>query len=146
MAYNADPVTVFSPEDIFKNIQQAQRRVHLASTNKNERSSRSHTILMLQYKEINLEGSEKTAKLNLVDLAGSENVKETGATGIVLKEAGKINQSLTVLSLVISKLISGESHIPYKDSKLTHLLSESLGGNSRTTVICTARRAKKNTH
>ena len=107
-------------------------------TNKNERSSRSHTILVLTFKEINAEGSEKSAKLNLVDLAGSENVKETGATGIVLKEAGKINQSLTVLSLVISKLISGEPHIPYKDSKLTHLLSESLGGNSKTTLICTA--------
>ena len=106
-------------------------------TNKNDRSSRSHTILVLQYKEISLEGSEKTAKLNLVDLAGSENVKETGATGIVLKEAGKINQSLTVLSLVISKLISGDSHIPYKDSKLTHLLSESLGGNSKTCLIVT---------
>lgn len=118
----------------------------MAMTNKNERSSRSHTILVLTFKEINAEGSEKSAKLNLVDLAGSENVKETGATGIVLKEAGKINQSLTVLSLVISKLISGEPHIPYKDSKLTHLLSESLGGNSKTTLICTARRAKKHTH
>lgn len=143
MAYNATPVTVFSPEDIFTYIQKAQQRVHVAMTNKNDRSSRSHTILILQYKQINVDKSEKTAKLNLVDLAGSENVKETGATGVTLQEAGKINQSLSVLGLVINKLLAGESHIPYKDSKLTHLLSESLGGNSKTTLICTTRRAAK---
>lgn len=84
MAYNATPVTVFSPEDIFTYIQKAQQRVHVAMTNKNDRSSRSHTILILQYKQINVDKSEKTAKLNLVDLAGSENVKETGATGVTL--------------------------------------------------------------
>ena len=136
---NADPVTVFTPEDIFSNIQKAQQKVHVASHNLNERSSRSHTILVLQYKQINKNGSEKTARLNLVDLAGSENVAQTGATGITLDQAKKINLSLTMLGRVINKLSEGDSHIPYRDSKLTHRLCESLGGNSKTTLICTAR-------
>ena len=110
----------------------------------NERSSRSHTILVLSYKQINKDNSQKSAKLNLVDLAGSERVEKTGATGDLLNEAKKINLSLTQLGIVINKLAEGgKGHVPYRDSKLTHLLQESLGGNSKTTLICTISRNRR---
>ena len=82
----------------------------------------------------------KSAKLNLVDLAGSERISKTGATGKVLEEAKKINQSLTYLGMVIKELSEHKDHISYRNSKLTLLLRESLGGNSKTTLICTASR------
>ena len=110
----------------------------------NDRSSRSHTILVLSYKQINKDNSQKSAKLNLVDLAGSERIEKTGATGITLEQAKKINLSLTQLGIVINKLSEGgKGHVPYRDSKLTHLLQESLGGNSKTTLICTVSRNKR---
>ena len=80
--------------------------------------------------------STKIGKLSLVDLAGSEKVGKTGATGQTLEEAKKINKSLSSLGMVINALTDGKStHIPYRDSKLTRILQESLGGNSRTTLI-----------
>ena len=106
----------------------------------NDRSSRSHTILVLEYKQINTDGSIKKAKLNLVDLAGSERIGKTGATGKVLEEAKKINQSLTSLGRVINALTKAEKHVPFRDSKLTYLLKESLGGNSKTCLVCTISR------
>lgn len=78
----------------------------------------------------------KAGKLNLVDLAGSERQSKTQATGIRLKEATKINLSLSALGNVISALVDGrQSHIPYRDSKLTRLLQDSLGGNTKTVMI-----------
>lgn len=75
--------------------------------------------------------------LNLVDLAGSERAEQTGATGERLKEAGNINKSLLTLSRVIEQLSDkSEERIPYRDSKLTRMLQNSLGGNSMTTIIC----------
>lgn len=106
----------------------------------NDRSSRSHTILVLEYLQQNLDGSSKSAKLNLVDLAGSERIGKTGATGKVLEEAKKINMSLTTLGRVITQLGEPGSYVPFRDSKLTQLLRESLGGNSKTTLICTLSR------
>jgi kinesin family protein 5 len=84
----------------------------------NERSSRSHTILVLEYVQVNKDGSRKGAKLNLVDLAGSERIGKTGATGKVLEEAKKINLSLTTLGRVIQALGEG-GYVPFRDSKLT---------------------------
>jgi centromeric protein E len=76
--------------------------------------------------------------LNLVDLAGSERVGHTGAEGQRLIEGGHINKSLLALGTVISKLSEGDSlHIPYRDSKLTRILQSSLGGNARTSIVCT---------
>ena len=81
-------------------------------------------------------GQAKTSKITLVDLAGSEKISKTGAEGKVLEEAKKINTSLTALGKVINLLSDGKSsHIPYRDSKLTRLLQESLGGNSLTNLI-----------
>lgn len=85
-----------------------------------------------------MEGKQrfKAGKLNLVDLAGSERQSKTQATGIRLKEAVKINLSLSALGNVISALVDGrQTHIPYRDSKLTRLLQDSLGGNTKTVMI-----------
>ncbi len=113
----------------------------------NAESSRSHSIFIITVTQKNMaDGSVRTGKLYLVDLAGSEKVGKTGATGQTLEEAKKINKSLTALGMVINSLTDGKvvsslflisqsTHIPYRDSKLTRILQESLGGNSRTTLI-----------
>lgn len=103
----------------------------------NAESSRSHSIFVLTISQKNVEtGSVRSGQLFLVDLAGSEKVGKTGATGQTLEEAKKINKSLSALGNVINALTDGTSrHIPYRDSKLTRILQESLGGNSRTTLI-----------
>ena len=110
-----------------------------ASTNMNQDSSRSHslfTIFIETAEESNGEERYKVGKLNLVDLAGSERSSKTGATGQTLKEGIKINMSPTALGNVISSLIDPASkHIPYRDSKLTRLLQDSLGGNTKTVMI-----------
>jgi len=104
-------------------------------TDMNEASSRSHAVLTITVEVASKhpDGSEhiRVGKLNLVDLAGSERQSKTGATGLRLKEATKINLSLAALGNVISSLVAGTSHIPYRDSKLTRLLQDSLGGNTK---------------
>ena len=103
----------------------------------NTESSRSHSLVQFTVQQRNTEtGSSKTGRLYLVDLAGSEKVGKTGASGQTLEEAKKINKSLSALGMVINALTDGKSsHVPYRDSKLTRILQESLGGNSRTTLI-----------
>ncbi|KAK8105427.1 hypothetical protein PG999_008786 [Apiospora kogelbergensis] len=111
--------------------------VSIAATNMNQESSRSHSIFVITITQKNVEtGSAKSGQLFLVDLAGSEKVGKTGASGQTLEEAKKINKSLSALGMVINALTDGKSsHVPYRDSKLTRILQESLGGNSRTTLI-----------
>jgi kinesin family protein 5 len=124
----------------------------------NAESSRSHSIFLITIIQRNTEtGAQKTGNLYLVDLAGSEKVGKTGASGQTLEEAKKINKSLSALGMVINALTDGKVgwllwrfslsemlttfinsqsvHVPYRDSKLTRILQESLGGNSRTTLI-----------
>jgi kinesin family member 5 len=123
--------------EVYTAMQVGQQARVTASTNMNLESSRSHSIFVLtiQQKDINT-GTEKTGMLYLVDLAGSEKVGKTGATGQTLEEAKKINTSLSCLGNVINALTDGKStHVPYRDSKLTRILQESLGGNSRTTLV-----------
>ena len=114
----------------------------VGATLMNAESSRSHSIFTAYVETMEtLEGQEKDSiragKLNLVDLAGSERQSKTAATGDRLKEAMKINLSLSALGNVISALVSGKAkHIPYRDSKLTRLLQDSLGGNTKTLMIC----------
>ena len=103
----------------------------------NEHSSRSHSIFLINVKQENLENQKKlSGKLYLVDLAGSEKVGKTGVEGMGLEEAKNINKSLSALGNVIAALADGnKSHIPYRDSKLTRILQESLGGNAKTTIV-----------
>lgn len=113
----------------------------VSSTNMNEHSSRSHLILIMNINQFSLEDlSKRSGKLYLVDLAGSEKISKTGATGVTLDEAKGINKSLTTLGMVINALTDSNNksgHIPYRDSKLTRILCESLGGNSKTALIIT---------
>ncbi|KAG2517307.1 hypothetical protein JM16_004063 [Phytophthora kernoviae] len=109
------------------------------SMNNNEGSSRSHSIFTVVVETSETIGGQdhfKAGKLNLVDLAGSERQSKTGATGNRLKEGCKINLSLSALGNVISALVDGKGkHIPYRDSKLTRLLQDSLGGNTKTLMV-----------
>lgn len=111
-----------------------------AETKMNRESSRSHSILTLhintrEKKENSECFSIKSSKMHFVDLAGSEKQKSTLAVGERLKEASSINKSLTALSIVIEKLSAKATHIPYRDSVITKILRDSLGGNSKTILI-----------
>ncbi|XP_029863000.1 kinesin heavy chain isoform X2 [Aquila chrysaetos chrysaetos] len=130
---------VSSPEEILDVIDEGKSNRHVAVTNMNEHSSRSHSIFLINIKQENVETEQKlSGKLYLVDLAGSEKVSKTGAEGAVLDEAKNINKSLSALGNVISALAEGtKAYVPYRDSKMTRILQDSLGGNCRTTMfIC----------
>uniref|UniRef100_A0A4W3K5C0 Kinesin-like protein n=1 Tax=Callorhinchus milii TaxID=7868 RepID=A0A4W3K5C0_CALMI len=128
---------VSSPEEVMDVIDEGKSNRHVAVTNMNEHSSRSHSIFLINIKQENMETEQKlSGKLYLVDLAGSEKVSKTGAEGSVLDEAKNINKSLSSLGNVISALAEGtKTHVPYRDSKMTRILQDSLGGNCRTTII-----------
>lgn len=115
------------------------------ATNMNERSSRSHAIfqIVIEMAETDKKGV-KVGKLNLIDLAGSERQSKTGSTGDRLREAAKINKALSALGNVIYALAESSSHVPYRDSKLTRLLQDSLGGNSKTIMIANIGPASSN--
>jgi len=130
---------VCSPNDIYALLERgAQSRIR-AQTKMNDVSSRSHavfTIILEQMKISKGKKKFKCGKLNLVDLAGSERVKLSGATGKQLDESRRINKSLSALGNVINALTDPKTkHIPYRDSKLTRLLQNSLGGNCKTSMI-----------
>ncbi|CAL8397493.1 unnamed protein product [Arctogadus glacialis] len=129
---------VCSPEEVMDAIDEGKNSRSVAVTNMNEHSSRSHSIFQINIKQENAQTGQKlTSKLYLVDLAGSEKIGKTGAEGTVLDEAKMINKSLSALGIVISALAEGSNYIPYRDSKMTRILQDSLGGNCRTTmVIC----------
>lgn len=113
----------------------------ISSTRMNSDSSRSHSVFIITIEQRNsATGATKSGKLFLVDLAGSEKVGKTQAKGQTLKEAQHINKSLSALGGVMNALTSGQAntHVPYRDSKLTRLLQDSLGGNSQTTLLVCA--------
>ncbi|KDO30380.1 hypothetical protein SPRG_05091 [Saprolegnia parasitica CBS 223.65] len=121
-------------------MRQGNKSRSVGATNMNQTSSRSHSIftIVVECLSDGMDGKDHVCvgKLNLVDLAGSERQSKTGATGDRLQEANKINLSLSALGNVISALVDGKSkHIPYRDSKLTRLLQDSLGGNTKTVMI-----------
>lgn len=130
-------IYVSSVQEVYEVMRRGGAARATAATNMNQESSRSHSIFVITITQKNVEtGSAKSGQLFLVDLAGSEKVGKTGASGQTLEEAKKINKSLSALGMVINSLTDGKStHIPYRDSKLTRILQESLGGNSRTTLI-----------
>lgn len=129
---------VSNADDIFDHMEIAQESRACASTNMNDTSSRSHSVFTLCLEQTSANGSKKTSKLMLVDLAGSEKVRKTQAVGARLKEAASINGSLSALVSVIAAITSHKKHVPYRDSKLTRILSDSLGGNSKTCIIVCA--------
>jgi len=125
-------------EDVLGIMKEGNSNRSVGQTRMNNKSSRSHSVFILTLSQSQLiTNTQITSKLILVDLAGSEKVGKTGATGLLLKQAQHTNKSLTHLGIVIKSLTSNSSHIPYRDSKLTRILTDSLGGNSKTSLIVT---------
>eukprot|EP00340_Litonotus_pictus_P000680 CAMPEP_0170523966 /NCGR_PEP_ID=MMETSP0209-20121228/9427_1 /TAXON_ID=665100 ORGANISM="Litonotus pictus, Strain P1" /NCGR_SAMPLE_ID=MMETSP0209 /ASSEMBLY_ACC=CAM_ASM_000301 /LENGTH=714 /DNA_ID=CAMNT_0010812411 /DNA_START=79 /DNA_END=2223 /DNA_ORIENTATION=- len=148
-------ISVSNEEEAFNLLFEGEANKTISEHHLNKESSRSHCIFTVHLEmKSRIESSEKvnTAKLNFVDLAGSERVTKTGSTGVTLKEANYINKSLTFLEQVVisltertklkktkissSRMFSGE-HVPYRQSKLTHILKDSIGGNCRTVMVAT---------
>ncbi|CAN0246722.1 unnamed protein product [Pylaiella littoralis] len=136
-----EEVQVLTAKDIFNILGKGIQQRKTAETLMNKNSSRSHSIftLKIMIKECMPDGQEamRNGQLNLVDLAGSECVGRSGATNARAREAGNINQSLLTLGRVITALVEHHPHVPYRDSKLTRLLQESLGGRAKTCIIAT---------
>nr|KAG5699218.1 hypothetical protein BaRGS_012739 [Batillaria attramentaria] len=133
---NLTTVTVTSQEQVQKLLQKASHNRAVAETKCNEHSSRSHSVFQLHLVGSNSITSEACqGTLNLVDLAGSERLKDSGSEGQRLKETQAINKSLSCLGNVIMALGNKDSYIPYRNSKLTYLLQNSLGGNSKTLMF-----------
>ncbi|GMN35769.1 hypothetical protein TIFTF001_042281 [Ficus carica] len=132
---------VYSVNEIYTLLERGAAKRRTADTLLNKRSSRSHSVfsITLHIKEAAVGDEEliKCGKLNLVDLAGSENISRSGARENRAREAGEINKSLLTLGRVINALVEHSSHIPYRDSKLTRLLRDSLGGKTKTCIIAT---------
>lgn len=133
---NLHSVLCKSVDDMLNVMHMGNKNRTVGFTNMNEHSSRSHAIFLIKIEMCEV-GSTlvKVGKLNLIDLAGSERQSKTGATAERLKEASKINRALSSLGNVISALAEKSPHVPYRDSKLTRLLQDSLGGNSKTIMI-----------
>ena len=134
-----------SPEEAIKLIIDGNRFRHTAATLMNDESSRSHAIISI-YIENTLINENKVKKsvFHIIDLAGSERQTKTGTFGERVKEAGEINKSLLNLSIVINQIINNAKQISYRDSKLTHLLKDSLGGNAKTSIIATISKLESN--
>uniref|UniRef100_A0AAX7VFH8 Kinesin-like protein n=1 Tax=Astatotilapia calliptera TaxID=8154 RepID=A0AAX7VFH8_ASTCA len=129
-------ITVQSPEDINKVFELGHVNRATACTNLNEHSSRSHALLIITVSGFNTATGNRTlGKLNLVDLAGSERIGKSGAEGSRLREAQCINKSLSALGDVINALRSKHSHVPFRNSRLTYLLQDSLSGDSKTLMM-----------
>jgi kinesin family protein 11 len=129
-------------------LREGSHKRQVAATKCNDLSSRSHTVftITVYIKRTTDDGQEylSAGKLNLVDLAGSENIQRSGAENKRAAEAGLINKSLLTLGRVINALVERSSHIPYRESKLTRLLQDSLGGRTKTCIIATLSPAKSN--
>lgn len=132
---------VCTANEIYKILEKGSAKRRTAETLLNKQSSRSHSIfsITIHIKECTPEGEEmiKCGKLNLVDLAGSENISRSGAREGRAREAGEINKSLLTLGRTINALVEHSGHVPYRDSKLTRLLRDSLGGKTKTCIIAT---------
>ncbi|XP_047290037.1 kinesin-like protein KIFC3 isoform X6 [Homo sapiens] len=137
---------VQSVDDINKVFEFGHTNRTTEFTNLNEHSSRSHALLIVTVRGVDCStGLRTTGKLNLVDLAGSERVGKSGAEGSRLREAQHINKSLSALGDVIAALRSRQGHVPFRNSKLTYLLQDSLSGDSKTLMVVQVSPVEKNT-
>ncbi|VBB75439.1 Putative kinesin-like protein [Podospora comata] len=133
---NCKTVALDLPDKVEMMLKQAQNNRSVAATKANERSSRSHSVFILKLVGENSATNERCeGTLNLVDLAGSERLKHSQAEGERMRETQNINKSLACLGDVIEALGRGSGHVPYRNSKLTHLLQYSLSGNSKTLMF-----------
>lgn len=143
-----EEITVHNKNEVYQILERGSAKRKTASTLMNAYSSRSHSVfsVTIHMKEITQEGEElvKIGKLNLVDLAGSENIGRSGAVDKRAREAGNINQSLLTLGRVITALVEKRPHVPYRESKLTRILQDSLGGRTKTSIIATVSPASIN--
>lgn len=143
IVHSLEEKVVYTPQDIFEILQKSWEERETAATEMNPNSSRSHCIfsITIHMKEGSPEGEDliKIGKLNLVDLAGSENIGRSGADKVQSRkqEACMINKSLLTLGRVITSLVENSPHIPYRESKLTRLLQDSLGGTTKTCIVAT---------
>ncbi|WEW59629.1 Kinesin- motor protein [Emydomyces testavorans] len=139
---------IHSASDGIRLLQEGSHRRQVAATKCNDLSSRSHTVFTITayIKRSTDKGEEfvSSGKLNLVDLAGSENIQRSGAENKRAAEAGLINKSLLTLGRVINALVDKSPHIPYRESKLTRLLQDSLGGRTKTCIIATISPSRSN--
>ncbi|XP_058180550.1 kinesin-like protein KIN-14I [Rhododendron vialii] len=142
---NVTVVSISTLDELNSIIRRGSEQRHTSGTSTNEHSSRSHVILSIVVESTNLQTqSVARGKLSFVDLAGSERTKKSGSHGVQLKEAQSINKSLSALGDVISALFSGNQHIPYRNHKLTMLMSDSLGGNAKTLMFVNISPAESN--
>ncbi|XP_069756634.1 kinesin-like protein KIF11 isoform X2 [Narcine bancroftii] len=136
-----EEISVHNKDEVYQILERGAARRTTAATLMNAYSSRSHSVfsITIHMKETTLDGEElvKIGKLNLVDLAGSENIGRSGAVDKRAREAGNINQSLLTLGRVITALVERTPHVPYRESKLTRILQDSLGGRTKTSIIAT---------
>ncbi|XP_077206378.1 kinesin-like protein KIF11 [Paroedura picta] len=143
-----EEITVHNKDEVYQILERGAAKRTTAATNMNQYSSRSHSVfsITLHMKETTIDGEElvKIGKLNLVDLAGSENIGRSGAVDKRAREAGNINQSLLTLGRVITALVERTPHVPYRESKLTRILQDSLGGRTKTCIIATVSPASVN--
>uniref|UniRef100_A0A8C4R6U8 Kinesin-like protein n=1 Tax=Eptatretus burgeri TaxID=7764 RepID=A0A8C4R6U8_EPTBU len=141
MVKGLEEITVHNKDEVYAILESGAAKRRTAFTLMNAYSSRSHSVfsVTIHMKETTLDGEElvKVGKLNLVDLAGSENIGRSGAVDKRAREAGNINQSLLTLGRVITALVERTPHVPYRESKLTRLLQDSLGGRTKTSIIAT---------
>ncbi|KAF9005676.1 P-loop containing nucleoside triphosphate hydrolase protein [Cyathus striatus] len=143
-----EEISVKDSKDALALLTKGSLRRQIAATKFNDHSSRSHSVfsITVHIKESSAAGEDllKIGKLNLVDLAGSENIGRSGAENKRAREAGMINQSLLTLGRVINALVDKAQHVPYRESKLTRLLQDSLGGRTKTCIIATISPARSN--
>nr|XP_006630558.1 PREDICTED: kinesin-like protein KIF11 [Lepisosteus oculatus] len=143
-----EEITVHNKDEVYQILERGAAKRKTASTLMNAYSSRSHSVfsVTIHMKETTMDGEElvKIGKLNLVDLAGSENIGRSGAVDKRAREAGNINQSLLTLGRVITALVERTPHVPYRESKLTRILQDSLGGRTKTSIIATVSPASIN--
>uniref|UniRef100_A0A4W3K0F7 Kinesin-like protein n=1 Tax=Callorhinchus milii TaxID=7868 RepID=A0A4W3K0F7_CALMI len=136
-----EEISVHNKDEVYQILERGAAKRRTAATLMNAYSSRSHSVfsITIHMKETTLDGEElvKIGKLNLVDLAGSENIGRSGAVDKRAREAGNINQSLLTLGRVITALVERTPHVPYRESKLTRILQDSLGGRTKTSIIAT---------